>query len=141
MLFQDRENLTYKRELLDERRLDFSVESLKHLDEYLRALHDDPPQEKELVRVVLRCGAYAGEVIRKNSPERMDWLTFQEAVKHSDSVKELGQSLGTAGILWMNPETMCFPLAKVGKFIENGDEDSVYSFARVMIDHVILGPT
>ena len=44
MLFQDRESPTYKRELLDERKLDFSVESLKHLDEYLEALHATPPK-------------------------------------------------------------------------------------------------
>jgi hypothetical protein len=29
---------------------------------------------------------------------------------------------------------MCFPLAKICKFIENGSEDSVYSFARMVLE-------
>ena len=60
MLFQERGTPTYKRELLDEQKLDFSIESLKHLDEYLESIHADPPHEKDLVGVVLRCGAYVG---------------------------------------------------------------------------------
>lgn len=133
MLFQERESPTYKRELLDERRLDFSVESLKHLDEYLEALHAAPPRQADLSVVVLRCGAYVGEVIRKNSHNKMNWVAFKEAAKYSDFVKGLGHSLGTAGILWRNPKTMCFPLAKICKFLENGNEDSVYFFARVIL--------
>lgn len=131
LLLRDHENPTFRRELLDERHLDFSVDSLKHLDAYLEQLHAAPPQDQDdLVRIVLRCGAYVGEVIRKNSPRRMNWVTFQEASKHSDFVKGLGLSLGTAGILWKESGTMYFPLAKICKFIENGNEDSVYFFAR-----------
>jgi hypothetical protein len=29
---------------------------------------------------------------------------------------------------------MCFPLGKICKFIENGNADSVYFFARVFLD-------
>ena len=133
MLLQERESPTYKRELLDERKLDFSVESLKHLDEYLEALHAAPPNQQDLVGVALRCGAYVGEVIRKNSYNKMNWVAFEEAAKYSDYVKGLGHSLGTAGILWRNSKTMCFPLAKISKFLENGNEDSVYFFARVIL--------
>ena len=134
MLFQDREDPTYKSELLDEKRLDFSVESLKHLDSYLEVLHSARPQQKDLVGVVLRCGAYVGEVIRKNSPNKMNWVTFQEAAKYSESAKRLGHSLATAGILWTKDQKMYFPLAKICKFLENGNEDSVYFFARVALD-------
>lgn len=63
----------------------------------------------------------------------MNWVAFKEAAKYSDYVKGLGASLGTAGILWRNPKTMCFPLAKICKFLENGNEDSVYFFARVIL--------
>ena len=84
MLFKDLENKTYKRELLDGRRLDFSVESLKHLDSYLEALHSSPPQQNDLVGVVLRCGAYVGEVIRKHASTTMHWVAFEEAARHSE---------------------------------------------------------
>jgi hypothetical protein len=92
-----------------------------------------PPNQQDLVGVVLRCGAYVGEVIRKNSYNKMNWVAFKEAAKYSDYVKGLGHSLGTAGILWRNSKTMCFPLAKISKFLENGNEDSVYFFARVIL--------
>jgi hypothetical protein len=133
MLIQEQQRPSYKRELLDERKLDFSTESLKHLDQYLEALHAAPPKKEDLVVVVLRCGAYVGEVIRKNSPSEINWVAFEEAAKYSDYVKGLGHSLGTAGILWVNAKTMCFPLAKICKFIENGNEDSVYFFAEVIL--------
>lgn len=135
MLSQDVGNPTYKRELLDPGRLDFSIASLERVDAYLDALHTEPPKDQDdLMRVVLRCGAYVGEVIRRNSPTEMHWIAFEEAAKHSAFVQSLGHSLGTAGTLWTNAENMCFPLAKVLKFIENGPEDSVYSFARVMLE-------
>jgi len=135
MFYHDRENQTYKRELLDEKKLDFSLESLRHVDVYLEVLHAKPPQDEDAtVRVVLRCGAYVGEVIRKSSPNKMHWVAFKEAAKFSAFAKGLGYSVATAGILWRDPENMCFPLAKICKFLENGSEDSVYSFAQVILE-------
>ncbi len=135
MLCHDRENPTYKRELLDEKTLDLSLESLRHVDAYLEALHGKPPEdEDQTVRVVLRCGAYVGEVIRKKSPDKMHWVAFKEAARYSAFAKRLGYSLGTLGILWRDTENMCFPLAKVCKFLENGSEDGVYFFARMILE-------
>jgi hypothetical protein len=134
MLSQETENPTYRHELLDYKRLDYSVESLKHIDKYLEALHSTPPQQEELVCAVLRCGAYVGEVIRRNSHNKWRWTAFEEAAKHSAFAKDLGYSLGTVGILWREGPNMCFPLAKICKFIENGNEDSVYSFAKVILE-------
>jgi hypothetical protein len=133
---QDPENQTYKRELLEPQKLDFSLGSLKHVDTYLEAVHSAPPeQQDEVVRVVLRCGAYVGEVIRKNSPQELHWVAYKEAARYSAFAKGLEHSVATTGILWRNPENVCFPLAKICKFIENGCEDSVYSFARVILEH------
>ena len=89
---------TYKRELLSRERLDFSLDSLKHIDEYLEALHVQPPTDQDLTRVVLRCGAYVGEVIRRHSKEDFHWLAFPEAARLSPVVKSLGMGLGTARI-------------------------------------------
>jgi hypothetical protein len=133
MLFQERRRPTYKHELLDEQQLNFSLDSLKDIDRYLEALHASPPTQEDLLIVALRCGAYVGEVIRKNSTSTLNWITFEQAAKNSEYVKKLGRSLGTAGILWKDGKTMCFPLAKICKFIENGNEDSVYFFAEVIL--------
>jgi hypothetical protein len=42
-LYQQLESPAFKRELLVERKLNFSLESLKHFDEYLEALHAGAP--------------------------------------------------------------------------------------------------
>jgi hypothetical protein len=51
---------TFGRELLDRKKLHFSVESLKHVDEYLEAARKNEDVEKEWNRTVLRAGAYVG---------------------------------------------------------------------------------
>ena len=137
MLTGDAANPVWKRELLDQAQLDFSLESLRHLDAYLETIHGERPQtDDELNRVVMRCGAYVGEVIRKNSSVKLNWAAFKEAAKFSDYLNDMGFSAGTAGILWADAKTMCFPISKVGKLIENGPEDSVYGFARVIIQQL-----
>jgi hypothetical protein len=136
MLAGDDDNPTYKRELLSPAKLDFSLESLRHVDEYLEALHKEPPTDQDLMRAVLRCGAYVGEVIRRNSKVEYHWLDFNEAARQSKLVKDFGMSLGTAGVLAEGPERMCFPLGKICKYIENGSEDSVYFFARMALEQL-----
>jgi hypothetical protein len=133
MLTQDFENPTYRCSLLGESKLDFSMESLRHIDSYLQALHRDPPEGHDLMRVALRCGAYVGEVMRRQLPGTWHWVTHDEAAKHSKLVAGFERSVATAGIRWKNNEEMSFPLGKVCKFIENGNEDSVYFFAEVLI--------
>ncbi|HEY7641582.1 MAG TPA: hypothetical protein VH814_17770 [Steroidobacteraceae bacterium] len=133
MLTQDEQHPTYRRELLRAEALDFSLESLKHLDEYLEVLHQSPPQGQDFLRVALRCGAYVGEVMRKASPGTYHWVTHEEAAKHSKFIASSQSSIGTAGILWENADALSFPLGKVCKFLENGTEDSVYFFARMLL--------
>lgn len=133
MLTQDEENPTFRRNLLDKSKLDFSMESLRHIDTYLEALHLSPPEGHDLMRVALRCGAYVGEVMRKELPGTWHWVSHDEAAKHSKMVAGFERSIATAGILWKGGEAMSFPLGKVCKFIENGNEDSVRFFAEVLI--------
>ncbi len=133
MLTQKTATPTYRSELLDESKLDFSMESLRHIDAYLAALHLNPPDGHDLMRVALRCGAYVGEVIRKQLPGTWHWVGHDEAAKHSKTMAGFERSIATAGILWKSNDTMMFPLAKVCKFIENGDEDSVRFFAEALI--------
>ncbi|MFA6552537.1 MAG: hypothetical protein WCT19_03505 [Candidatus Paceibacterota bacterium] len=57
------------KEFLDAKKLDFSIESLKNVDLYLDQVRKNRESltEDQLVKIVARCGAYCGEVIRKNS--------------------------------------------------------------------------
>jgi hypothetical protein len=133
MLTRDEDNPTFRRELLAADKLDFSVESLKHVDAYLGHLHKAPPQGKDFMRVMLRCGAYVGEVLRRHSRDAYHWIGYDEAAKLSERVKGFERSTVTEGILWKDNETMCFPLGKVVKYIENGEEDSVHFYVEVLL--------
>lgn len=134
MLTQDNENVTYRREVLDPAVLDFSLESLHHIDSYLERLRSEPPAGHDFLRVVLRTGAYVGEVMRNRRPGTYHWITYEEAAKHSTFVKGLELSVASAAILWQTEESMCFPLGKVCKYLENGSEDSVHAFAKVLVE-------
>jgi hypothetical protein len=124
-------------ELLDTARLDFSIESLGFVDDYLEQMRSRQLEEggEDYCKLVLRCGAYVGEVILRNaSGKTYHWLDYKGALKVNKSIADFGESLGGAAILWDSATGLTFPLAKVQKFLDNGREDSVQFFARVMID-------
>jgi len=133
MLTQDTENPTYRLNNLEPEKLDFSLESLKHIDDYLESISDKPPEENDYLRVVLRVGAYVGEVMRKQKAN-YHWVSHEEASKLSDLVAEWEPSIATAGILWAGKDSFSFPLGKVCKYLENGREDSLYFFAKVLLE-------
>ena len=124
-------------ELLDTSRLDFSVESLGPVDDYLDAMRQQNLDDDAMVKLVLRCGAYVGEVILQNARAKgaaCHWLDYKEALKVNKTIAEFGESLESAAILWNGEGGLSFPLAKVIKFLENGREDSVQFFAKAMLE-------
>jgi hypothetical protein len=123
-------------ELLDPARLDFTVESLGFVDDYLdqmcqRKLDEDG---NDYPKLVLRCGAYVGEVILRHARgTTFHWLDYQGAVKINKDIADFGECLGTAAALWDSGTGLWFPLSKVQKFLDNGQEDSVQFFAGVVL--------
>jgi hypothetical protein len=122
-------------ESLDPTPCDYSVESLRAVDDHLEGMRARRPEGEALMKLVLRCGAYVGEVIRRHAPTGTPWhwLTYDDAVRLDARLGSIGQSLGTAAVLWDGREGFCFPLARVGKYLENGAEDSVWVFAQAII--------
>lgn len=121
-------------ELLDEARMDFSVDSLRLVDAHLEQMRLRRFTDDEEFLLVLRCGAYVGDAIRTNAQHAVwHWLDFDEAVRIAPKLNDLGRDLGSAAVLWQAPATMCFPIAKVVKNLFNGSEDSVHCFAQVML--------
>jgi hypothetical protein len=120
--------------LLETGRLDFSVESLAAVDEFLDEIRRRELSPEAMSKVVLRCGAYVGEVVRLNSLQaEYHWLDYSGAVDVSGGLATFGDGLGAAAVLWDGGSGLAFPLAKVMKFIELGRADSVQTFAAMMI--------
>src|SRR5262249_34835785 len=131
------DDTTFGREHLDRRRLDFSVESLKHVNEYLEAIRKDKEVEKDWTRTVLRAGAYVGEVIRRNDKKvQWRWIDNEGAKQVEPKLFEsFGRTVATAAVLYDGKKGFVFPLAKVEKYLNNGSEDDVYFFAKVIMSH------
>ncbi|MCI4348406.1 MAG: hypothetical protein L3J97_07310 [Thermoplasmata archaeon] len=122
-------------ESLSVTRYDFTVESLRVVDDHLEGVRRRGLEGEALMKFVLRCGAYVGEVIRRHSPTGTPWpwVTYDDAVRLDQRLASIGKGLGTAAVLWDGREGFCFPLGKVGKYLENGAEDSVRVFAQLII--------
>ncbi|MFL0797293.1 MAG: hypothetical protein K6L73_07360 [Cellvibrionaceae bacterium] len=133
MLFDNPHDPVCNEEFFHDKVMDFSLESLMIIDDYLESLRAELPEGDGLIKVGLRAGSYLGEVIRKQSTIKYNWLVYEEAIKVNPNIEEFGLSLGTYSILWAKPDNFVFPLAKVLKRLENGAEDSVYLFAKVAI--------
>jgi len=124
---------------IDFKKLDFSVESLNHLDNYLDKIRKNKKNlsNEKLMKVIIRCGTYLGEVIRKTNPKKFKWIKYDEAYKiaNKDGKKfldYLGKDLTNSFILY-DSKNFNFPLAKPLKFIENGREDSLIGFAMLCL--------
>jgi hypothetical protein len=128
------EKPTFGHEFLDPKKLDFSVDSLKQVDTYLEAVRKAKGIDTNLTVVVLRAGAYVGEVIRRNSPKKKwTWLDFETAETVNPKLfDQLGKNLGTVAVLY-DGTAFLFPLGKVGKRIANGSEDGVFFYAKVVL--------
>ena len=109
----------------------FSVESLRVVDAHLESLRGRRLEGPALMKLMLRCGAYVGEVVRRHAAtgKPWHWITYDEAVRLDSRLAPLGQGLGTAAVLWDGQSGFFFPLARVGKYLENGAGDSVRVFA------------
>src|SRR5262249_41523213 len=121
-------------ELIDATRLDYSIDSLKHVDAYLAVMRERELTERDGAVVVMRVGAYVGEVIRRASTTTYHWLDYEEAVKIDKRIGAMGgKSVSLVAILWDGGGGFLFPLAKVVKFVQNGREDSTEFFARAIV--------
>lgn len=148
MFLFDRARPTPGLELLDAGAFDYSVESLRALDDYLERMRKRALSDDEMSVLVLRAGAYLGEVIRRASVGReYHWIDHEQAVRHSKLVAGLGEKdLGIVAMLWADESSITFPLGKVGKFLQNGREDSTYFYASFFAgafkppDRTGLGP-
>jgi len=117
--------------------LDYSLESLKVLDEYLEHLHQNRStvRGQEAAITVLRAGAYLGEVIRRSATRQYNWVDYNDYVpEHPELKKVLGErDLPTCAFICDDTERMYMPLNKVARFISEGVEHSTSYFASVAL--------
>ncbi|BAB47695.1 hypothetical protein [Mesorhizobium japonicum] len=128
---------------LDGSKLDYSVESLKQIDAALQKLHDELPDgtdgkdlmaagDKQLQFVTLSLGSYVGEVLRRHLKQDARWEGFGSLSEDEKQLFGNEKDIGNAYFIrWA--DGVVFPMSKVMKFLANGDEDSVYFYAKVIL--------
>ena len=116
------------------RSCDYTLTSLKAVDEYLTYLHEHRPEQMgaEWVKAVLWGGAYVGEVVRRNAPREYNWADFDVFLReYPETTQLLGdeKQLGFCALLTAGGGGFTSPINKTLRFICNGPEDSVYFYA------------
>lgn len=124
------------REFLNCTELDFSIQSLDIVDQYLNVVrHNSESIDPSLFQwVCLRCGAYAGEVLRKNSDNSWQWVRNEVGIMIDPAIANFGKSIGYFCFLYNTDiRGFAFPVGKVEKYLQNGSEDSLSHFVKGII--------
>lgn len=112
--------------------LDFSLDSLRHVDTYLSYVrkHRRKMSREEMEATLWWGGAYVGEVIKKISRKKYRWITHADYIaKHPKHAGILPLTLGTQVLLLAETGDFTLPVNKVVRFIEEGPENSVHYYA------------
>lgn len=115
--------------------LDYSIDSLQAVDEYLLVIREnkDLLTQAQYGDVVVWSGCYVGETIRKNASIDCKWVSYDDFVHDAgtQSLVKPGEFPRTLGSLFVliAGDTFTIPLSKVQKFIEGGTENSLHAYA------------
>lgn len=110
----------------------YSKTNIHLLEEILYKIKKLSYKEKE-EQLILRAGAYVGEVIRKSSKNNYFWVKYSEVSKVNLELIEFGENLLTYYILYSDKKGLLFPMAKVKKFLDNGKKDSLEFYVDLIL--------
>ncbi len=120
-------------ERLDRARLDFSVESLRLVDQYLNVVHEHEQNSvgSSLLTTIWVMSLYIGEIIRRAAPARQyEWVTIGDESPAGGGTSTTQLDLGSLKALRAHDGELCLPSRAVLRVILRGCKArSVYSFA------------
>jgi hypothetical protein len=129
MLWDDEEEPTFHEEFLYDYDLDFSVDSVKILTDYLDEVKKLNPSEDELDILILRAGSYLGEVIRKSSKIVWHWYEDETADYFNPGFDDIPWSLGVSSVMVHEPSgTMIYPILQVENYLTTGMEINLRAY-------------
>ena len=91
--------LVYMPSAIDTGKLDFSIESLKLVDQYLTLTRTTNPSAQALQRLIYCCGSYLCEVLRRLGSKDFNWYTRENAAKKYAPLDAIKPSMATAAVL------------------------------------------
>ena len=125
-------------ERLDRSKLDFSLESLHVIDEYLGVVHahEQTSVGSSLLTTIWVAALYIGEIIRRAATTRhYQWITIGDELPASGGTTTGQVDLGSVRALRAQDGEVCLPSRAVLRVILRGRKArSVHSFARGAIE-------
>jgi penicillin V acylase-like amidase (Ntn superfamily) len=119
-------------EKLNRKDLDFSIVSLKEVNEYLKHILNnlDKIPNKQLENTVLWGGAYLGEVIKNISKQEFHWVDYNEHVSLNPSHSKAFEEGFTNRTLLSSSSHVTSPVDKIARYLTDGEEHNVIYYAE-----------
>jgi hypothetical protein len=129
---------------LDRSRLDFSLESLRLIDDYLNEVHahEQTSVGSSLLTTIEATALYVGEIIRRLAITRnYEWITIGDDLPASGGTPPCQIEIGTVRALCAQDGEMCLPSRAILRVILRGRKArSILSLARGAIEATGLAP-
>ncbi|UYZ21174.1 hypothetical protein [Mesobacillus jeotgali] len=139
LMYQDVSNDSWDKENLTKRNLDFTIESVRYIDMYTKRLMGTEFGTELLSKhfdvLVLRIGAYVGEVIKSNINQDYYWYKSDSVENYSPNLNELHSVNKTQSVLYSKKkDIVILPLSKVSKLLKgNCQYSSLLTYVEEMI--------
>lgn len=123
LMYQDVSNDSWDKENLTKRNLDFTIESVRFIDMYTKRLMDTEFGTELLTKhfdtLVLRIGAYVGEVIKSNAKQDFNWYKSDSVQNYSPDLNELHSAPKTQSVLYSKKkDKVILPLNVVSQLLK-----------------------
>ncbi|OKL37436.1 hypothetical protein [Domibacillus mangrovi] len=123
LMYRDVSEDAWDKENLTKRNLDFTIESTRFIDMYVKRLMNTEKGiellNKHFDNFVVRIGAYIGEVIKKNINQDFIWYEFDSVYAYSSALDEFHRSEKTYSLLYSKKrDIVILPLLETTHFLE-----------------------
>lgn len=139
LMYKDVSEVTWDKENLTKRNLDFSIESIRFIDQYAQNLMSTD-RGKELLDqhfdgLANRIGAYLGEIIKNHIQQDFHWYEFKTIYLHSSKLDDSDSSMKKQSLLYsIKKDTVILPLFEVAQLLKGKSSyPNLLSYVEEMI--------
>jgi len=139
LMYQDVSNDSWDKENLTKRNLDFTIESVRYIDMYTKRLMNTEfgteLLNKHFDNLVVRTGAYIGEVIKNNIKQDFFWYESDSVYNYSPKLDGVFNNTKTQSVLYSKKrDIVILPLNVVSQFLKG---NSSYSDFLTYVEETI----
>jgi hypothetical protein len=123
LMYQDVSTDVWDQENLTKRNLDFTIESIRVIDLYVKRLMNIGMGmellDEHFDDFVVRIGAYIGEVIKNHIKQGFYWYDYDSVSHYSSKLDRLDNRSATQSLLYSKKrDIVIFPLHEVSQFLK-----------------------